>query len=107
MGGLIAYYAVLKHNNIFGKAGVFSPAFWTAPAIQKLTDTAGNNIKGSIFFYMGGKEGTEALDNMAKIETKLSVNTNLVIHSVIDPAGSHNEQAWRKWFAEFYTWIMK
>ena len=28
MGGLISYYAALKHPDVFGKTGVFSPSFW-------------------------------------------------------------------------------
>ena len=27
-GGLVSYYAILKYPEVFGKAGIFSPAFW-------------------------------------------------------------------------------
>jgi alpha-glucosidase len=36
LGGLISYYAVLKYPEVFGKAGVFSPAFWINPEIFEL-----------------------------------------------------------------------
>lgn len=36
MGGLISMYAAVKHPDVFGNAGVFSPAFWIAPDIYKL-----------------------------------------------------------------------
>ncbi|MBK7307364.1 MAG: alpha/beta hydrolase [Chitinophagaceae bacterium] len=39
MGGLLSYYAMIKQPQVFGKAGIFSPAFWTAPAINSLTDS--------------------------------------------------------------------
>lgn len=29
MGGVMSMYMVMKYNNVFSKAGVFSPAFWT------------------------------------------------------------------------------
>ena len=35
MGGLISHYAGLKYPNIFGKIGVYSPAFWFAPEIKE------------------------------------------------------------------------
>jgi predicted alpha/beta superfamily hydrolase len=28
LGGLVSYYAIIKYPEIFGKAGLFSPAFW-------------------------------------------------------------------------------
>ena len=28
MGGLISHYAALKHPDVFGKAGIYSPSFW-------------------------------------------------------------------------------
>jgi metallo-beta-lactamase class B len=34
MGGLISIYAVVKYPKTFGKAGVFSPAFWVAPQLK-------------------------------------------------------------------------
>src|SRR5438132_769367 len=32
MGGLISLYAALKYPDVFGRVGVFSPAFWVAPS---------------------------------------------------------------------------
>ncbi len=31
MGGLISHYAALKYPEVFGKIGVYSPAFWFSP----------------------------------------------------------------------------
>ena len=50
MGGLISYYAALNYPQVFGKAGVFSPAFWTAPAIKNYTDSAAQKLSGKFFF---------------------------------------------------------
>ena len=105
MGGLISYYAMLTYPKIFGKAGVFSPAFWTAPAIKKLTDSAGYKINGKLFFYIGELEGGTYVNDMKEVAEKMGKNSDAIIYSVIDPYSRHNEQAWRKWFAEFYHWI--
>lgn len=106
MGGLISYYAVLKYPGVFGKAGIFSPAFWTASGIDSLTDAVGNNLKGKYFFYMGGKEGGTYVDDMKRICNKAGTNSSALIYSFIDPEAEHKEKYWRKWFAEFYNWIM-
>ena len=106
MGGLISYYAAVKHADVFGKAGIFSPAFWTASGIDSLTDAISENMKGKYFFYMGGQEGGTYVDDMKRICEKVGKNSSALIYSVIDPEAEHNEKAWRKWFAEFYKWIM-
>ncbi|MEP7142994.1 MAG: alpha/beta hydrolase-fold protein [Ferruginibacter sp.] len=106
MGGLISYYAMLKYPGVFGKAGIFSPAFWTADKIMDLTNSNGKNLKGTLFFYIGGQEGKEHIENMKEITEKLGMISKALVFSVTDPEGSHNEHAWRKWFPEFYQWVL-
>ncbi|MFZ1529287.1 MAG: alpha/beta hydrolase-fold protein [Ferruginibacter sp.] len=106
MGGLISYYAALKYPAVFGKAGIFSPAFWTALPVNNFTDEQAQNITGKYFFYMGGLEGGSYVEDMERIAQKLGANSKCLIYSVVDPDSRHNEQAWRKWFPEFYKWIM-
>ncbi len=106
MGGLISYYAMLQYPGVFGKAGIFSPAFWTALPIKSFTDSIARKINGKFFFYMGGLEGGSYIKDMQEVQEVLGERSASMIYSVIDPQSSHNEQAWRKWFAEFYNWIM-
>ena len=106
MGGLISYYAMIKQPQVFGKAGIFSPSFSIAPQIKLLTDSLAAKISGKFFFYMGAKEGDENINNMTGIEQMLGERSAAMIYSVIDEDGMHNEAAWRKWFPEFYCWIM-
>lgn len=106
MGGLISYYAMLKKSDVFGKAGIFSAAFWTAPAIKSFTDSIAGKINGKFFFYMGGMEGSSYINDMQEVQEILGERSSSMIYSIIDPESSHNEQAWRKWFGEFYKWIM-
>lgn len=105
MGGLISYYAALKYPSVFGRAGVFSPAFWTAPAILPLTDSLASQSRGMFFFYMGELEGEETMDNLNDVIAQLGKSSNALLYTVTDPDGRHNEEAWRKWFAEFYLWV--
>ncbi|MEP7107535.1 MAG: alpha/beta hydrolase-fold protein [Ferruginibacter sp.] len=106
MGGLISYYAMLKYPGIFGKGGIFSPAFWTAEKIKDLTVSSGKNLKGTLFFYIGGLEGERYIADMNEVTEKLGKNSIALIYAVTDPVSNHNEQAWRKWFPEFYNWVL-
>ena len=106
MGGLISYYAMIKQPQVFGKAGIFSPAFWTAPAINTLTDSLAAKVNGKFFFYMGAQEGGTYVNDMLTIQELLGEKSAAMIYSVVDDEGMHNEKSWRKWFAEFYSWIM-
>ncbi|MEO6539203.1 MAG: alpha/beta hydrolase-fold protein, partial [Ferruginibacter sp.] len=106
MGGLFSYFAAVNYPNIFGNAGIFSPAFWIAPEIKLFTEAQGNKSGGKFFFYMGGREGQQYEDDMKSVTDKLGENSTAIIYSVVDPDGTHNEMAWRKWFPEFYSWMM-
>lgn len=106
MGGLISYYAAVKYPQVFGKAGIFSPAFWTAPALREYTDSAAVKVSGKFFFYAGGKESSEMEADMYTLAEKLGGNSSAMIYTVVDKEGKHNEIYWHKWFAEFYKWIM-
>ena len=106
MGGLISFYAMLQYPGVFGKAGIFSPSFWTAPPIKEVTNALAQKVAGKFFFYMGGMEDSTHIKDVQEIQEILGEKSTAMIYSVIDPQSSHNEQAWRKWFAEFYTWIM-
>ncbi|MDN3655488.1 alpha/beta hydrolase-fold protein [Ferruginibacter paludis] len=106
MGGLISFYALLKYPDVFGRGGIFSPAFWTADGIKKLTDSAGNKLTGKLFFYIGELEGGTYVNDMEEVVETVAKKSDAMIYKVIDPEGQHNEQAWHKWFADFYRWIM-
>lgn len=106
MGGLISYYAMLKYPSVFTKAGIFSPAFWTAEGLGNATDSFSHKLDAKFFFYMGEPEGKKDIDLMISTEEKIGEESGSVIYSVIDPEGKHNEAAWHKWFPAFYVWIM-
>ncbi len=103
LGGLISTYAILKYPNIFGSAGIFSPAYWIAPALQKLVKQANKkHFANKLWFYGGEKEGYTMMEDMERIKNLLPKNVELVLLKVKD--GEHNEKAWRNIFPLFYTW---
>jgi predicted alpha/beta superfamily hydrolase len=105
MGGLIACYAAWQYAEVFGKAGIFSPAFWTAPAINALTDTVGSRLTGKYFFFMGEQEGKNMVEKMQLVAEKAGLLSSAMLLSITDADGQHNEATWRRWFPYFIKWI--
>ncbi|MEP7232624.1 MAG: alpha/beta hydrolase-fold protein [Ginsengibacter sp.] len=106
MGGLISFYAILKYPKVFGGAGAFSPAFWTAPGIDSMVRTHAAAMSSRIFFYAGGKEGNSMLPNMERIANETRQYSRSNIKEVIDPEAQHNEAAWKNHFPQFYEWVI-
>lgn len=105
MGGMISLYAVLRYPKVFGAAGVFSPAFWIAPAIYDDIEKMGKKVKSKIYFYAGKKESETMVPGTLKAHELMSRYSRSELQSVIRDEGTHNESTWRKEFPLFYQWI--
>jgi len=117
MGGLISYYAALKYENIFGKAGLFSPALWFSKRSFEYAKTKGILKETKLYFLAGEKEGgdfafneisqtvkgTNTVVELLKEEGFPSENINAKIAS----DGEHNEKFWRTEFEEAILWLFK
>ncbi len=110
LGGLTAFYATLKYPEVFGKAGVFSPAFWiNRKDIITLTEQT-QKIKAKYYFLCGDKEGED--DSMVKdlnimeniINTKRCSCKHLNKKTIIK-GGQHNEKLWRDGFVKALLWL--
>ncbi|NOQ91599.1 MAG: DUF4968 domain-containing protein, partial [Flavobacteriaceae bacterium] len=115
MGGLISYYAGLKYPDIFGKIGVFSPAFWFAPEVNEFSKTHGNIQDTKMYFLAGGKEGKNTTFHEIN-KTVKGMNSIIAalkevgfssknIQSKVVPEGKHNEKLWRDNFEESIRWL--
>jgi len=115
MGGLISHYAALKYSNIFGKIGVYSPAFWFAPEVIEFSKKNGNIKDTKMYFLAGGKEGNDAGFNEIS-QTVIDMNYMIDvlkeagfpsdnIESKVVSEGKHNEKLWRDNFEKTITWL--
>jgi len=107
MGGLISMYAVLKYPEVFGGAGVFSPAFWIGPEIMDDIKVKGKKVNTLIYFYGGKLEGESMVPDMLKAFEAMSAVSRSKMITVIRDEGRHNEAAWQKEFPLFYNWLVK
>ncbi len=106
MGGLISMVAVMRYPDVFGGAGIFSPAFWTAPQLTADLEKSAKKMDDRLFFYAGGSESEEMVSDMQKIENILHSSSHAKLYEIIDPIQKHNEAAWRKYFPDFIQWIL-
>jgi predicted alpha/beta superfamily hydrolase len=107
MGGLISQYAIGQYPQVFGKIGIFSPAYWLAPEVYDFTHAHPPRLDVKIYFYAGGKESEAMLPDMQHMIDLLRADKHPQrnIFVKIDPEAKHNEAAWRKQFGEAVIWL--
>lgn len=106
MGGLISMYAALKYPNVFGNAGIFSPAFWVNPAIYNYAKQTAVKTSG-YYFVCGDMESEKEANDMTKMVDILKnkdFSPNNIPTTIIKGA-KHNEQQWKGDFPDFYKWL--
>ncbi|AMM53017.1 hypothetical protein TH61_16500 [Rufibacter sp. DG15C] len=107
MGGLISLYAVMKHPQVFGKAGVFSPAFWVSPEMYDYVSKNKVPKDVKIVLLAGEKEGKDMVPDMARMRDLLlqkglkKKNLQYEVHA----DGEHKESFWQREFPDAFTWL--
>lgn len=107
LGGLISFYAVIKHPNVFGKAGIFSPSFWFSDEVYSLMEKS-ETSKTKIFFLCGDKENETMVSDLKKMQTLLDRNRCYCLKlnkTVIVKDGEHNEKLWKENFEQAVKWL--
>lgn len=106
MGGLISLYALMRYPEVFGSAGVFSPAFWTNENVLVAEIKSNNtNWRGNVYMISGELEGKRYTKNMTDISELLIRKNKKNIQSKTIPNGQHNEAFWRREFPAYYLWL--
>ncbi len=109
MGGTISLYALSKYPDIFGNAGIFSPALWIAPELMDYVVSSKKLASSRIYFVAGGLESNTMVPDMKKMHKILlqkGMSKNKLYYKVCTD-GKHSEWFWHREFPEFYKWIMK
>ncbi|MFN7119854.1 MAG: alpha/beta hydrolase-fold protein [Saprospiraceae bacterium] len=108
MGGLISLYAAIEYQNIFSKAGIFSPAFWFAPESYAHVSAKGKQADVKIYLLAGQLEdnGSVVADINAMYNTlrNAGFKEQEVIRAT-HPDGQHSEWYWAREFPAAYRWL--
>ena len=107
MGGVISWYAAVSYPNIFGGAGIFSPAYWTSPQFEKEAKQLPTNVSNTAFyFYAGGAESKEMVPDTEKMAGLTQMHTTQKVALQIIKGGKHNEATWAKQFHHFLAFVL-
>lgn len=107
LGGLISHYIADKYQEIFSKAGVFSPSYWFNDSVYDFTYLTGKQQPVK-FYIMGGTAESGSLvqemNDMADTLKAVGFTENEISVKAVQ-GGQHNEQLWRQEFGEAYEWL--
>ncbi|MFL6674820.1 MAG: alpha/beta hydrolase [Massilia sp.] len=107
MGALISHYAINQYPEVFSKAGVFSPAYWTAP--QSYEFAAATRLPGDarVYMLMGEQEGDAMVPDvqrMAEVVAKAGLPAQNLVLKIV-PGAKHNEGFWSGEFRQAVLWM--
>ncbi len=111
MGGLISQYAHLREPQVFGKAGIFSPAFWFSNNSWLQPRTSPYRPGNKLYLLTGGSEGSNPQVQVADVVRmrdslqQASGYPAAALQYVLRPAGQHTESFWRAEFGAAYQWL--
>ncbi|WP_220235717.1 alpha/beta hydrolase-fold protein [Hymenobacter ginsengisoli] len=108
MGGLLATYAALRYPAVFGRVGVFSPAYWFAgQSLLAYIAQHAPHPDTRWYFMCGTQESPTMVPLMAAVRDALHnagvPTANLHFAALAD--GQHAEWFWRREFAAAYSWL--
>ena len=110
MGGLISLYAGVKYPAVFGRVGVFSPAFWFAKDSLLAFVRRQRPVPATSRFYFvaGPAEGPSMVPQMTEVRDALLARglspTRVAFKTPAD--GQHAEWFWRREFGPAYQWLL-
>lgn len=108
LGGLISQYGLMQRQDVFAKAGVFSPAFWFNPEIFNHSETTDKVGAKKIYMLAGIPEDNgSVVADVNQMEEALNNNnfTNEEFNKAFHTDGTHSEWYWAREFPWAYLWL--
>lgn len=107
LGGLISHYGALKFQEVFSKAGLFSPSYWFSDTVWSFTREAGKHYPMAVYQMCGDQEGAGTVNDMLAMQDSLiSCGFDAgEVYSKVVAGGFHNEALWRQEFRPAYLWL--
>lgn len=109
LGGLISHYGALRYQDVFSKAGIFSPSYWFSDSVWSFTGLTGKQHDMRLYQLCGTLEGGNTVSDMLRMNDtliKAGFRQDEILNKVVT-GGQHNEALWRSNFAEAYLWLFE
>ena len=109
MGGLITQYGVMRHQEVFGMAGVFSPSLWFSSQVFAQIPLEGRRLPIRFYLLAGALESSSMVAQTQQLAQSLrSVGFDSLDVAVrVRSDGQHSEWFWRREFPEAYQWLLR
>lgn len=104
MGAVVSLYGVMAYPQVFGGALLFSPAFWTAPALYAAAGQMAPPGK-KLYLYYGGQESSSLVAEVKKMDSVLDQWPGVKKRTVYNPLGQHREADWKNELPNLFRWL--
>ncbi|MBI1315456.1 phosphonate ABC transporter ATP-binding protein [bacterium] len=109
MGALISSYAGARDGSVYGKIGLFSPAYWLNPSIYNYVQQAGTAAVSQRFYLIAGQsegQGSVAADVQQMVQSLTGAgHASAQVFSQIHADGQHSEWYWAREFGPAFDWL--
>jgi alpha-glucosidase len=107
MGGLASHYAIAQYPQVFGKAGVFSPAYWTATPSFGFMAQHPLPKDARLYLLMGELEGESMVPDVQHMAQVVQASGHPAANTVLKivPGQKHNEGFWSGELREALLWM--
>ena len=107
MGGNISMYTGIEHQDIFGKVGIFSPAFWFSDSSFIHLASRGIEQDLRVYFVAGENESATIIEDMMAMYDALieAGQDESEMFFLSEPDGAHSEWFWAREFPDAYEWL--
>ncbi len=116
LGGVVSMHAWVARPDVFGAAGVFSPAFWWSRLHLDELDShlahSGADPHRRVYVDVGGREvpGPGAAHSFYVTDAERAVQSlraaGVPVRYVFDSAAAHTEAAWAERLPSALSWLM-
>jgi predicted alpha/beta superfamily hydrolase len=110
LGGLISLYGLFRYADVFGAAGVLSPALWFADgAVLRYVAEQSALAVGRVHLDVGTEEGDDTLLDVRALKALLLAAGHREGHdlSYVEEAGAdHQESAWGRRFRDALPFLL-
>ena len=107
LGANIALYTAIEHQDVFGKVGVFSPAFWFSDSCYIHLHEKGITQQLRIYFVAGAHESDNNIADMTRMYNALyqEGQDENEMFFLNEPDGAHSEWFWAREYPDAYEWL--
>ncbi len=107
LGGLISLFAGIEHQEVFGKVGALSPAYWFNPEAFEHVANTGKEAEMRIYQIAGTQEGAQYVEEMFEMDDQLEAAgfDSEEVRTLEHADGQHSEWYWAREFAAAYEWL--